>query len=131
MNPREYRYSKEHEWIKIGDDGVAVVGITDYAQEQLGDIVFVYVPDDISEVEQFKTFGEIESPKAVSELYSPLSGRVTEVNNELKDKPELVNEEPYDKGWLIKVAPTDSAELGNLMSAEEYEAMLSGLSEGT
>ncbi|MFQ5875722.1 MAG: glycine cleavage system protein GcvH, partial [Dehalococcoidia bacterium] len=104
MNPRNYKYSKEHEWVKLESDNVAVVGITDYAQEQLGDIVFVYIPDDISEVEQFKQFGEIESPKAVSELFSPIGGRVIQVNNELKERPELVNDDPYDKGWMLKVA---------------------------
>ncbi len=131
MNPREYRYSKDHEWVKMESDSTAVIGITDYAQEQLGDIVFVYLSDDISQVEQFKSFGEIESPKAVSELYSPLSGRVTGVNEELKEKPELVNEDPYNRGWIIKISLADSAELEKLMSAEEYEAMLAGLSEGT
>ncbi len=124
MNPRDYRYSKEHEWLKLESDKIAVVGITHYAQGQLGDIVFVYIPDDLSEVEQTKSFGEIESPKAVSELYSPLSGRVIETNAELKDKPELVTEDPYNYGWTLKVEVSNPAELDNLMTAEEYEAML-------
>ncbi len=126
MNPKEYRYSKEHEWVKMESDNVALIGITDYAQDQLGDIVFVYIPDDISDVEQFKSFGEIESPKAVSELFAPLSGKVIQVNEELKDKPELVNEDPYNRGWVIRVQSADESELDNLMSSEDYEALIQG-----
>ncbi len=126
MNPKEYRYSKEHEWVKMESDNVALIGITDYAQDQLGDIVFVYIPDDISDVEQFKSFGEIESPKAVSELFAPLSGKVIQVNEELKDKPELVNEDPYNRGWMIRVQSADESELDNLMSSEDYEALIQG-----
>lgn len=126
MNPKEYRYSKEHEWVKMESDNVAVIGITHYAQDQLGDIVFVYIPDDISDVEQFKAFGEIESPKAVSELFAPVSGKVIQVNEDLKDKPELVNEDPYNNGWMIRVESVNQSELDNLMSAEGYEAMLEG-----
>jgi len=124
MHPSDYKYSKDHEWVKMESDNLAVIGITDFAQDQLGDIVFVYTPDDLSEVEQFKSFGEIESPKAVSELVAPLSGKVTEINAELQDKPEIVNEDPYGRGWMLKVEPTDTSELDNLMSAEEYEALL-------
>ena len=129
MNPRDRKYSKEHEWIKLGPDNQGLIGITHYAQDQLGDIVFVYLPDDLSRVEQFKPFGEIESPKAVSELYAPATGRVVEVNKGLQDKPELVNQDPYDKGWMIKVELSDPSELSNLMTAEEYEVMLQSTPE--
>ena len=124
MNPTDCKYSKDHEWVKMESENLATVGITDFAQDQLGDIVFVYTPDDLSEVEQFKPFGEIESPKAVSELVAPLSGRVIEINAELQDKPEIVNEDPYGTGWMIKVEVSDALELANLLSAQEYEAML-------
>ena len=96
MNPTDRKYSKEHEWVKIESGDVALVGITHFAQDQLGDIVFVYFPDDLESLEQFKSFGEIESPKAVSELFAPVSGQIIEVNAELQEHPELVNEEPYE-----------------------------------
>ena len=124
MNPTDRKYSKEHEWVKIESGDVALVGITHFAQDQLGDIVFVYFPDDLESLEQFKTFGEIESPKAVSELFAPVSGRVIEVNAELQDRPELVNEEPYEAGWMLKVQLSDSSEMDSLMSADQYEALI-------
>ena len=123
MNPTDRKYSKEHEWVKIESGDVALVGITHFAQDQLGDIVFVYFPDDLESLEQFKSFGEIESPKAVSELFAPVSGRVIEVNAELQDHPELVNEEPYEAGWMLKVQLSDSSEMDTLMSADQYEAL--------
>ena len=129
MNPTDRKYSEEHEWLKLESDNIGVVGITDYAQEQLGDIVFVFLPDDLSQVEQLKTFGEIESPKAVSELFSPISGRVIEVNKELQERPELVNEDPYDKGWIIKVELSDPSEVDKLMSAGDYEALVASSPE--
>ena len=124
MNPTDRKYSKEHEWVKIESGDVALVGITHFAQDQLGDIVFVYFPDDLESLEQFKSFGEIESPKAVSELFAPVSGRVIEVNAGLQDRPELVNEEPYEAGWMLKVQLSDSSEMDNLMSADQYEALI-------
>ena len=124
MNPTDRKYSKEHEWVKIESGDVALVGITHFAQDQLGDIVFVYFPDDLENLEQFKSFGEIESPKAVSELFAPVSGRVIEVNAGLQDRPELVNEEPYEAGWMLKVQLSDSSEMDNLMSADQYEALI-------
>ena len=123
MNPTDRKYSKEHEWVKIESGDVALVGITHFAQDQLGDIVFVYFPDDLENLEQFKSFGEIESPKAVSELFAPVSGRVIEVNAELQDRPELVNEEPYEAGWMLKVQLSDPSEMDTLMSADQYEAL--------
>ena len=124
MNPTDRKYSKEHEWVKIESGDVALVGITHFAQEQLGDIVFVYFPDDLEELDQFKPFGEIESPKAVSELFAPISGRVIEVNAELQERPELVNEDPYAGGWMLKVQVSDPSEMDNLMSADQYEALI-------
>ncbi len=123
MNPTDRKYSKEHEWVKIESGDVALVGITHFAQDQLGDIVFVYFPDDLENLEQFKSFGEIESPKAVSELFAPVSGQIIEVNAELQDRPELVNEEPYESGWMLKVRISDASEMDNLMSADQYEAL--------
>ena len=124
MNPTDRKYSKEHEWVKIESGDVALVGITHFAQDQLGDIVFVYFPDDLETLEQFKSFGEIESPKAVSELFAPVSGQIIEVNAELQDRPELVNEEPYEAGWMLKVQLSDTSEMDNLMSADQYEALI-------
>ena len=123
MNPTDRKYSKEHEWVKIESGDVALVGITHFAQDQLGDIVFVYFPDDLENLEQFKSFGEIESPKAVSELFAPVSGQIIEVNAELEERPELVNEEPYEAGWMLKVQLSDTSEMDNLMSADQYEAL--------
>ena len=124
MNPTDRKYSKEHEWVKIESGDVALVGITHFAQDQLGDIVFVYFPDDLENLEQFKSFGEIESPKAVSELFAPVSGQIIEVNAELEERPELVNEEPYEAGWMLKVQLSDTSEMDNLMSADQYEALI-------
>lgn len=123
MNPDDLKYSREHEWVKMESDDVVLIGITHFAQEQLGDIVFVFFPDDLANLEQFKSFGEIESPKAVSELFAPVSGEVLEINTELQDRPELVNEEPYGGGWMLRVRLADTSELDFLMNADEYEAL--------
>ena len=123
MNPDDLKYSREHEWVKMESDDVALVGITHFAQEQLGDIVFVFFPDNLANLEQFKSFGEIESPKAVSELFAPVTGEVLEINTELQDRPELVNEEPYGGGWMLRVRLADTSELDFLMNADEYEAL--------
>ena len=127
MNPTDRRYSKEHEWVLIEGEGQAIVGITQYAQDQLGDVVYVDLPDAGVTVEQFQKLGEIESVKAVSDLFSPLSGEVVEANKELEQKPELVNEDPYAAGWMVRMAGIDQAQLNNLLSAEEYERYLSEL----
>jgi len=126
MNPRDCKYSKEHEWVRL-EGGLASVGITDYAQDQLGDIVYVELPPPEEKVTQFEPFGVVESVKAASDLYAPLSGEVVEVNEELAEHPEFVNEDPYGKGWMIKIEPSDSSELEDLMTAEEYEEHLEGL----
>ena len=124
MNPENLKYSREHEWLRIGDDGAALVGITHFAQDELGDVVFVELPDVGDEVGQFEKMGEIESVKAVSDLYSPVSGTVVERNNALTDAPELVNDSPYEDGWMLRVEVSDSSEVDNLLSAAEYEAFL-------
>ena len=124
MNPENLKYSREHEWLRVGNDGVALVGITHFAQDELGDVVFVELPDVGDEVGQFEKMGEIESVKAVSDLYSPVSGTVVERNDALTDAPELVNDSPYEDGWMLRVEVSDSSEVDNLLSAAEYEAFL-------
>ena len=128
MYPEDCQYTKEHEWVRL-EDGIAVVGITDYAQDHLGDVVFVELPDAGTEVAQFEPFGVIDSVKASSELYAPLSGEVEAVNDALNDQPELVNQEPYGEGWMIKVRPADLDELAQLLDAEGYEQFLGTLDE--
>ena len=120
-SPTDRRYSKEHEWAK-NDGGIARVGITDYAQDQLGDIVYVDLPEVGATITQFEKMGEIESVKAVSDLYSPVSGEVTAVNDAVIAKPELVNSDPHSEGWLLEVRLTSAADLDQLMSAEDYDA---------
>jgi glycine cleavage system H protein len=124
MNPDNLKYSREHEWVIVGDDGFALVGITHFAQDSLGDVVFVELPDVGSEVGQFEKMGEIESVKAVSDLFSPVSGKVVERNDKLLDQPELVNDSPYEDGWMLKVEMDDSSEIDKLMSSSEYDALL-------
>ncbi len=119
-------YSESHEWIKEEDDGIYIVGITDYAQEELGDVVYVELPESETSVEQGSEFGSIESVKAVSELIAPVSGEIVEVNEELNTNPELINSDPYGKGWLIKIKINDKKELNNLLSSEEYSDLVSG-----
>ena len=123
MNPTDRRYSKEHEWVVPRDDGTALVGISDFAQNQLGDVVFVELPKVGAALAQFDQMGEIESVKAVSDLYTPVGGEVVEVNADVVNKPELVNEDPYGKGWLIRVRMDSAAELDNLMDAAQYSAL--------
>jgi glycine cleavage system H protein len=126
MNPRDCKYSKEHEWVRL-EGRLATVGITDYAQDQLGDIVYVELPPLGELLTQFETFGVVESVKAASDLYVPLSGEIVEVNEGLADHPEFVNEDPYGRGWMIKIEPQDASELDNLLTAEEYDGYLEGL----
>ena len=129
MNPNDRRYTREHEWIKIDDTatGQALTGITEYAQDQLGDIVYFDLPQPGTAVQHLGKMGEVESVKAVSDLYSPVSGEVIEVNERLVDHPEIVNQDPLEEGWLIRVAMSDSAEVNSLMSAEEYDSYIGGL----
>jgi len=125
MTPKELKYSKEHEWVKV-EGGEAVIGITDHAQEQLGDVVYVELPSIGQQVEQFKTFGVVESVKAASDLYAPVSGEVIAVNQGLSKSPEKVNEEPYGAGWMIRVRMKDPSELNKLLDADEYEKETAG-----
>ncbi|RFU70080.1 glycine cleavage system protein GcvH [Peribacillus saganii] len=120
--PKELRYSEEHEWVKTEGENVRV-GITHFAQSELGDIVFVELPEVGDTVTADEPFGSVESVKTVSELYAPISGKVIEVNEDLNDNPEYVNESPYEKAWMIVIEPSDVSELDNLMSAEQYEEM--------
>ena len=115
-----YKYSKEHEWVKVESDEVALIGISAHAAETLGDIVFVELPEIDDSIQQFAKMGEIESVKAVSDLFSPITGKVLEVNAELIDEPEKINESAETSGWMIKVVLTNSSELENLMSESEY-----------
>jgi glycine cleavage system H protein len=121
--PKELRYSEEHEWVKTEGDRVRI-GITEFAQSELGDIVFVELPEVGDELTANEPFGSVESVKTVSELYAPVSGKVVEVNEELNDSPEFVNESPYEKAWMVIVEPTDAGEIDKLMSAEQYEEMI-------
>ena len=123
MYPDDLKYSKEHEWVRMNGN-IAEVGVTVFAQESLGDVVYVDLPESGTEVGQFAKFGEIESVKAVSDLFSPVGGKIVEVNPEATDRPEVVNEEPYGSGWLIKVELSDTAQLDGLMDAASYEATL-------
>ena len=120
MVPEGLQYSKEHEWVKVEGDE-AVIGITDHAQDQLGDIVYIELPDVGQSVEQFKTFGVVESVKAASDLYAPVSGEVIAINEALSKSPEKINEEPYGAGWMIRVRLKDPNELNNLLDAAAYE----------
>lgn len=121
--PAELRYSKEHEWVRV-EGNKAYIGITYFAQSELGDIVFVELPSVGDEVVQDSSFGSVESVKTVSELYAPVSGKVLEVNAELEDSPELVNESPYEKAWMIVVELEDPSQVDGLLAADEYENMV-------
>ncbi len=129
MNPKEYRYTQKHEWICPRGEDMGKMGLTDYAQTQLGDLVYFDLPDPGTQVEQFKKMGEIESVKAVSEIYSPVSGQVIEVNQTAIDNPGLVNEAPYGTGWLVKLELSNPSELDALMNSDEYDKCIAELSE--
>ena len=118
--PEEFKYTEEHEWVLV-EDGIATIGITDFAQDQLGDVVFVELPEVGDTLEVGKTFGVVESVKAVSDVYAPLSGEVVEINEELPDEPEALNNSPYEDGWMIKLKLTDLAEVDGLMGVSAYQ----------
>ncbi|MCP8969664.1 glycine cleavage system protein GcvH [Ectobacillus ponti] len=120
--PKELRYSEEHEWVKAEGSRI-VIGITDFAQHELGDIVFVELPEIGAELKANEPFGSVESVKTVSELYAPISGKVVEVNGDLGDSPELVNESPYEKAWMVVIEASDLSEVDSLMTAEQYAEM--------
>ena len=119
MDPADRRYTVEHEWIKLDGD-TAVVGITNFAQDQLGDVVYVELPKVGDRIESMQPFGVIESVKTASDLFAPVSGTVTEVNSELESQPQLVNDSVYETGWLIKVKPDDPADVDKLLTSEQY-----------
>jgi len=121
--PKQFRYTKEHEWVE-SKDGNARIGITDYAQHELGDVVFVELPATGTALIAGKTFGSVESVKAVSDIYAPASGEVVEANSALQNKPELINTDPHGEGWLVKVKLANPAELNSLMDAAGYEAYI-------
>ena len=123
--PAELKYTKDHEWIKI-EGNVATVGITEFAQGELGDIVYVDVDTLDDTVEEGEIFGSVEAVKTVSDLFMPLTGEVTEFNEELEDEPELVNSDPYGKGWMIKIEMSDSSQIANLLDAEAYKELIQG-----
>jgi glycine cleavage system H protein len=122
--PSELQYTEEHEWVKV-EGNTATIGITDFAQSELGDIVFVELPEEGSEIQAGDVFGSVESVKTVSELYAPISGKVIAVNGDLEDTPENVNEAAYDAGWMIKVEIVNESELDQLLSAEQYQQSVS------
>ena len=118
--PQDLQYTKSHEWVRV-EDGVATVGITDHAQDELGDVVFVELPEQGATLASGDSFGAVESVKAVSDLYSPVGGEVVEVNSALEDSPEKINEDPYGEGWILKLQISDE---GDLLSAADYEKLL-------
>lgn len=121
--PEDLLYTEEHEWVFV-DEGIATVGVTDYAQGELGDVVFVELPQVGDQTKQMEPFGTIEAVKTVSDLYAPVSGEVIEVNIRLEDEPQLVNQDPYGDGWMIKIKMVDESELENLLSAENYRKLI-------
>jgi glycine cleavage system H protein len=124
MVPSDLRYTKDHEWVRL-EGGEATVGITDYAANQLGDIVFVELPEVGRSIDQFAAFGVVESVKAVSDLFAPVSGEVIETNTDLASRPELVNGEPYGAGWMLRVRISDTAQIGELLDPAAYDALVS------
>ncbi len=119
--PEDLKYTTDHEWLRI-EDNIAMIGITDYAQDQLGEIVFVDLPQESESFGKGDAFGVVESVKSVSDVFIPLSGNIREVNEPLKDSPETINDDPYEEGWLIKIEISNPAELDDLLTAKEYEA---------
>ncbi|RLB73772.1 MAG: glycine cleavage system protein GcvH [Deltaproteobacteria bacterium] len=121
--PKDLKYTEEHEWVLVEDD-IVTIGVTDFAQDQLGDIVFVELPEVGDTLEEGDTFGVVESVKAVSDVYAPVSGEVVEINEALPDEPEALNNSPYDEGWMIKMKLTDSGALADLMDVAAYQAFV-------
>ena len=124
MNPSDRKYTKEHEWIRPEGDSGNLIGITHYAQDHLGDVVYLDLPAVGANLVQFDKLGEVESVKAVSDLFSPISGEVVEINQDAVDHPELVNDDPYGKGWLLRVRASDPSEFDKLLTVEQYDALL-------
>lgn len=122
--PEELKYTKDHEWVRV-EGNEAVIGITDFAQRELGDIVYVEIETEGEQLNRGEVFGTVEAVKTVSDLFMPVSGKVLEINGELESAPETVNSDPYDKGWMIRIAVTDLSELDQTLSASEYQAIIS------
>tara|TARA_Y100001978_G_scaffold71014_1_gene63794 strand:+ start:192 stop:572 length:381 start_codon:yes stop_codon:yes gene_type:complete len=121
--PEELKYTEEHEWVRI-EDNIAIVGITDFAQGELGDIVYLEIDTLDSQIDSNEVFGTVEAVKTVSDLFMPIAGKVVEVNPSLEDNPELVNEDPYGEGWIIKIDITDESQLESLLSASDYKNLI-------
>lgn len=122
--PNDLRYAKSHEWVRDNGDGTATIGISDFAQDELGDVVFVELPEVGTELEAGGDFGVVESVKAASDIYSPVSGEVIEANTLLEDSPETINESPYEEGWLVKISISDASEFANLLDVNGYQAII-------
>ncbi len=129
MNPKECKYTKEHEWIRLESENKGKMGLADYAQSQLGDIVYLDLPDPGTQVEQSQKMGEVESVKAVSDIFSPVSGKILAINQTVIDEPKLVNEDPYGAGWLVELELSKPVELDVLMSSDQYDKLVAELSE--
>ena len=123
--PENLKYTPDHEWVKV-EDGTAVIGITDYAQGELGDIVFIDIDPDIQEISKGETFGTIEAVKTVSDMIAPVSGKVLELNSRLDEEPQVINSDPYGDGWFVKIEVTDENDFGDLLDAAAYKALIAG-----
>lgn len=122
--PEDLRYTEEHEWVRLGEDGIATVGITDFAQGELGDIVYIEIETEGEDLDANEVFGSIEAVKTVSDLFLPIAGTVTEINDKLEDAPETVNDDPYGDGWLIKMQVSDVADIETLLTVEAYKKLI-------
>ena len=120
-NPADLRYTQSHEWVRLNDDGTVTIGITEHAQEQLGDLVFVETPEVDSSFSSGEALGVVESVKAASDIYAPLDGKVVDTNGELADEPELINSDPYEGGWIYRMEPADATQVENMMDADAYD----------
>ena len=129
MNPKDLRYSKEHEWLRLESDAIGVSASPQFAAESLGDVVFVELPELGAELTQFEKMGEIESVKAVSDLYVPIGGQVLELNEALVEAPELVNDAPYESGWMLRISVADSSQVDLLMTSDQYDSYLASQEE--
>ncbi len=129
MNPKENRYTKDHEWVCVEGPDKGKIGLTNYAQSQMGDLVYFSFPQPGATVQQFNKIGEMESVKAVADFFSPASGKVLKVNQAALDEPKIVNDDPYVKGWLLLLKLSDTAEMSKLMSSDEYDSLIKKLSE--
>lgn len=123
--PEDLKYTKEHEWIRLNDDDTATIGVTDFAQSELGDIVFVELEFEGFEFEKDEVFGTVEAVKTVSELFAPVDGEIVEINEELEIEPELVNDDPYGDGWMLRISVSDPSQLDDLMDVDEYKEIVS------